>query len=88
MAWNGADLVSDFSSELSDTSTAFKLKVLRWINEGLRDITTRHTWPFMRERGQAILLSGQDTNSIVPSSPSAPSVAATTGGSLTADSGD
>lgn len=85
MAWNGASLVSDFSAELSDTSTAFKAKVLRWINEGLRDIATSHNWPFMRERGQAVLTANLDTHNIVPSAPSAPTVAVSAGGSLTAN---
>lgn len=86
MGWNGADLITDFSQELGDTSTAFKTKVLRWINEGIRDIATSHNWPFLREKGKAILTSGQDTHSLVLSAPTAPSLALLAGGSLTADS--
>lgn len=82
MAWNGADLVSDFSSELGDTSSAFQTKVLRWINEGIRDISTSFNWPFLREKGKAILASGQDTHTIVLSEPTAPTLAALAGGSL------
>lgn len=84
MGWNGADLVSDFSSELGDTSTAFKLKVLKWINEGFRDISTSHQWPFLRKKGQFPALG--ESSSLVPSQPSAPSVAISTGGSLTENS--
>jgi hypothetical protein len=86
MGWNGQDLVDDFAAELSDTSSAFETKVLRWINEGLRDIATSHEWPFLRARGQAILAASTDTNSLVPVQPTAPSVSATSGGALTADS--
>lgn len=83
MAWNGADLVSDFSSELGDTSSAFRLKVLRWVNEGIRDIATSFNWPFLREKGKAILASGQDTHLIILSEPTAPTLAALAGGTLT-----
>lgn len=86
MAWNGAGLVSDFSSELGDTSDTFKARVLGWINDGLVDIATSHKWPFMRERGQSVLTASQDTHNIVPSAPTAPSGAISTGGALTADS--
>lgn len=83
MGWNGADLVSDFSAELGDTSTNFKAKVLRWINDGLRDIATSHQWPFLREKGKVILTAGQELHSIVLAAPAAPSASATAGGSLT-----
>lgn len=83
MGWNGADLVDDFSAELGDTSSTFKTKVLRWINDGIRDIATSHQWPFLREKGKVILASGQDTHSIVLPQPSAPTLAGLVGGSLT-----
>ena len=85
MGWNGQDLVDDFSAELGDTSTAFEAKVLRWVNEGLRDISTSHEWPDLRERGQAVLSANLDTHSIVPVKPTAPALALLTGGALTAD---
>lgn len=86
MGWNGQDLVDDFSAELGDTSSSFEIKVTRWINEGLRDIATSHEWPFLRTRGQSILAASTDTNSLVPVKPTAPTLAALAGGSLTADS--
>jgi hypothetical protein len=82
MGWNGADLLSDFSAELGDTSTAFQTKVLRWINDGIREISTSHNWHFLREKGKVILASGQDTHSIILTTPSAPTLAALAGGSL------
>lgn len=85
MGWNGLDLVNDFSGELGDTSTAFKLKVLRYINDGLRDIATTHNWPFLREKGKAVLAASQEIQSIVIPKPSAPTVAVLAGGSLTTD---
>jgi len=86
MGWNGADLVSDFSAELGDTSTSFQTKVLRWINDGIRDIATSHNWHFLREKGKVILASGQDSHLIPLTAPSAPTLAALAGGSLTASS--
>lgn len=86
MGWNGADLVDDFSAELGDTSSSFEIKVTRWINEGLRDIATSHEWPFLRTRGQSVLAASTDTNSLVPTKPTAPSLALLAGGSLVASS--
>jgi hypothetical protein len=82
MGWNGLDLVNDFSAELGDTSSAFKTKVLRWINEGVKDIATSHQWPFLREKGKVVLASALDTHQITLAKPSAPTVAALAGGSL------
>lgn len=82
MGWNGLDLVNDFSAELGDTSNAFKTKCLRWVNEGIRDISTSHEWPFLREKGKVVMTSGADTQSIVLAKPAAPTVAALAGGSL------
>lgn len=85
MGWNGLDLVNDFSAELGDTSASFKTKVLRWVNDGIKEIATAHQWPFLREKGKVVLTSGQDTHSIVLAKPIAPTVAALAGGALVAD---
>lgn len=83
MVWNGLELVNDYSAELGDTSSAFKTKVLRWINEGIKEIATSHQWPFLRERGQVVLKANQDTHIITLEKPTAPTVTAIAGGSLT-----
>lgn len=82
MGWNGADLITDFSAELGDTTTAFKAKVLGWINDGIREIATSHEWPFLREKAQVVLTASQDRQDITMGRPSAPSVATASGGSL------
>lgn len=82
MGWNGLDLVNDFSAELGDTSSSFKTKVLRWINEGIRDIATSHNWPFLREKGKVVLKASQESQFLPLEKPSAPTVAALAGGSL------
>ena len=83
MGWNGLDLINDFSAELGDVSNSFKTKVLRWINEGIRDIATSHQWPFLREKGQVLLVADSDTHLVALARPSAPDVAALTAGALT-----
>lgn len=85
MGWNGLDLVNDFASELGDQTPNFKTKVLRWINEGLREISTYHLWPCLREKGQVVFEANSDTQALPLSKPGAPTLALTAGGSLTAD---
>ena len=82
MGWNGLDLINDFSAELGDTSNGFKTKTLRWINEGIREISTSHNWPFLREKAKAVLSPGLNTHAICLAKPTAPTVAALAGGSL------
>lgn len=84
-SWNGLSLVNEFAKELGDTSTAFKLQVLGYINDGLRDISSAFRWAQLREKGKKVLVANQDTHSLTLGKPSAPSVAIAAGGSLTAD---
>jgi hypothetical protein len=85
MKWNGLALVNGLSAELGDTSTAFKVMVLGYINDGLRDISSKFQWPQMRRKGKAILSADTDTHNLLLPKPSAPSVALAAGGSLTED---
>jgi hypothetical protein len=86
MAWNGKDFIDDLSTKLGDTSNSFKSKVLEWTNEGLKDITSRHNWAFSRVLGKKVLTASQATQDISLGQPTVVSVAAASGGSLTADS--
>lgn len=85
-SWDGLALQTEFSTLLGDTSTAFKAKVLEWMNEIQLDITSRHDWPFTRRKGKKILTADEENHSLYPAAPGAPTVVASTGGSLTADS--
>lgn len=85
MGWNGLDLVNDFAAELGDQTPNFKTKVLRWINEGIREIATYHLWPCLREKGQAVCTAGTDTHQLPLSKPGAPTLTLASGGFLTAD---
>jgi hypothetical protein len=83
MGWNGLDLVNDFSVDAGDTTPAFKTKIMRWINDGIKEIATSHEWPFLREKGKVLLTADSDTHSIVLAKPSAPTIVLAAGGSLT-----
>lgn len=83
MGWNGLDLLNDFAAELGDTSNGFKTKVLRWINEGIKDIGSSHEWPQLREKGKAVLVADQDIHPLPLAKPAAPTVALLAGGALT-----
>lgn len=82
-SWNGADLVSEFSALLGDTSTAFQSRVLGWINDIQMDILTRHDWNFLKVKGQKVLTASSEEQNLFIASPGAPAVATSTGGSLT-----
>lgn len=84
--FNGADLVTEYSQLLSDTSTTFQTKVLRWINEGIIDIASRADWPKYFVKGKKVLTADAEEQDLALGAPSAPSVAISAGGSLTADS--
>ena len=81
--WNGLDLQSELSELLGDTSTTFKARVLKWLNDTQSDICNRHDWIFLTENAEKILQSGVEHQSIVTAAPGAASVAVSTGGSLT-----
>ena len=82
MGWNGLDLINEFSAELGDTTSQFKSKVLKWVNDGIKEIATSHHWPFLREKGVVVLRSDLDTHQITLEKPASPTVEAQAGGSL------
>lgn len=84
-SWNGSSLVTEFSTLLGDTSAAFKSKVNDWINDVISEIANVHDWPYHKTLGRKKFTSGQELQALEISAPGAPSVAASTGGSLTAD---
>jgi hypothetical protein len=83
MGWNGADLVDELSAKLGDTSSAFETRVLGWLNDGVKDISSRHMWSFLRVRGEKVLTASQEEQDLSLGTPTAPTVAALLGGSLT-----
>lgn len=82
MGWNGLDLQDEFSTLLGDTSTAFKAKVLVWINDICRDIASKHSWPSLRFQGSRYTNATTKQQSLLILAPSVPTVALSTGGTL------
>lgn len=82
-AWNGLALQTEFSAALGDTGTTFKLKVLGWMNDIIEDIGSAHRWSYLRAMGLKILTSGEVEQDLFIAPPSAPTLAALSGGSLT-----
>jgi hypothetical protein len=86
MGWNGADFIDELSAKLGDTTTSFETKVLGWLNDGVKDIASRHVWAFLRVKGQKVLTASTAEQDLSLGTPSAPTLAALAGGSLAADS--
>ena len=84
--WNGLALQSELSVLLSDESTAFKARVSQWIRDIELDICMRYHWPFLRAKGQKIMVVGSEEQSLVMDKAGAPTVTLTSGGSLEEDS--
>lgn len=85
-AWNGLALQTEFSETLGDTSTGFKARVLKWMNDIQDDICSRHKWPFLHRMGQKALVSGTEFQNLNVAADGAPNIAAQNGGSLTSGS--
>jgi hypothetical protein len=81
--WNGLSLQTDFSETLGDTSTAFKTRVLGWMNQVQDDISARFQWPFLRKSGKKLLSTTSEYQDLNIASPGAPTIATAVGGSLT-----
>lgn len=87
MNWNGLSLATNFALEAGYTSsdtTAFA-RILRFLNEGQTDICARYKWPFLEVKLERVLTVGDEIVSLSPPKPSAGSAAASSGGSLEAD---
>ena len=82
-AWNGSDLETELSALLGDTSTAFKARVLGWINDTQEDIANSHDWNFLIRRGEKVLTASSEQQSVETAAPGAASVAQSAGGTLT-----
>jgi len=80
--WNGLDLVDEFSALLGDTSSTFETRVLKWMNDIQMDILSRHNWDFLKAKGKKLLTTSQEEQNINITKPGAPTVAASSGGSL------
>lgn len=86
-AWNGLALQTEFSETLGDTSTAFKARVLKFMNDISDDICSRYQWSFLRRSGKKLLsITSEYQNLHIAMPSSAPAIATAVGGSLTSGS--
>jgi hypothetical protein len=84
-SWNGEKLVDEFSALLGDTSTAFKARVLEYINDTIQEIHVFHNWHFAKVKGKKILSEGVEEHSLEIEPPEACDIELDDDGSLTAN---
>lgn len=73
-SWNGLKLVDEFSAALGDTSTAFKSKVLGWLNDGIFDIATKNDLRHFLVKGKKLLTADEEFQNLEITPPEAPDV--------------
>lgn len=76
-------LQTEFATLLGDTTTAFKSKVLVWMNDIEQEISASHKWAFLRCKGTKTLTASTEIQSLSFATPSAPTAVLASGGSLT-----
>lgn len=85
-ALNGSTLRDNYCQENGFTDTTSKARTLRYMNEIQKDISAGVDWPNLKFKLKKLIASGSQEVDISPQIPSAPTVAASAGGALTADS--
>jgi hypothetical protein len=85
-SWNGESLVDEFSALLGDTSTAFKTRVLGWVNDVIFDISTRHDWEHHLVKSKKTLEKDEEIHDLEVEAPGSFEVEITADGSLTSGS--
>lgn len=84
--WNGLDLQTRFSQLLGDEGDTFKTRVMEWINDIILDISARHDWQSLKVQGRKLVMPGEFEQELELPQPNAPTVAISSGGSLTESS--
>lgn len=83
--WNGLALQTKYVRKYGFRDDAAKARILAWINDIQKDISSSHKWPFLRFKMKKQVVLGDQEISIAPQIPSIPTIALNTGGSLTVD---
>lgn len=84
--WNGETLRDNYCRENGFTDDTSKARTLRYMNEIQKDIASGFEWPNLKFKMKKLIASDKQEVDLSPQIPSAPTVAASTGGALTADS--
>jgi hypothetical protein len=82
LEWNGEALQNDFAAELSDVSSANKARVLQWINDIQREISSLGDFDFFLKEGRKTLVPGAKIQSLLIATPGIANGVVSAGGSL------
>lgn len=85
-SWNQKALIDILADELWDASTAFRAKIIRWLNEIQDDIAGELPLELVEFQLKKLLPTQQELIDLSPQIPSAPTTALASGGSLTENS--
>lgn len=84
--WNGQALQVRYSQKYGFSDSTSLVRVLEWLNDVQDDIQACHSWPFLKFKMKKQVISGDQEIDISPQIPSACTIAALAGGSITTSS--
>jgi len=80
---DGLTLRNDLAAELWDTSTTGKARVMKWINDGIIDISSQIDLISLKKKGRKNLTASAEQQNLNLAQPTAPTLTLLAGGALT-----